>query len=122
MNNLILEKEMVFVSKGWGWERWVCNYEHYCGKILHFFKDKKCSFHYHVVKDEVLYLQSGKILLKHSFEDDLDKAVELVMIPGMAFHVRPGMRHQMIALEESEIIEFSTHHEDSDSLRIIKGD
>ena len=41
----------------------------------------------------------------------------------MSFHIPTGLRHQMIAGENgAKIIEFSTHHEDSDSIRLEKGD
>jgi len=33
-----------------------------------------------------------------------------------------GLVHQMEALEDSELYEFSTQHFDSDSHRLIKGD
>jgi hypothetical protein len=42
--------------------------------------------------------------------------------PGMNFYVYPGLRHQMEALENSELFEFSTEHFDNDSYRITKGD
>ena len=42
-----------FVPKGWGFEKWIVNCEKYCGKLLYFAKDKKCSWHYHKIKDEV---------------------------------------------------------------------
>lgn len=41
---------------------------------------------------------------------------------GDSFHVPVGTRHFLYAIEDSNIIEFSTHHEDSDSYRILKGD
>lgn len=118
--NLILTADMTFVKKGWGFERWIYNGE-YCGKILFFEKGKKCSFHYHNIKDEVLYLHSGRITMKYG-DGDLDNANVLIMQPGMAFHVSPGLRHQMFAEEESLIYEFSTHHEDLDSIRVVPGD
>ena len=59
-----------FVSKGWGFEKWIVNCEKYCGKLLYFVKGKKCSWHYHKIKDEVFYIQSGKILLRYSHKDD----------------------------------------------------
>ena len=31
------------VQKGWGEEIWIHNNEEYCGKLLYFVKDKKCS-------------------------------------------------------------------------------
>lgn len=111
----------VFVKKGWGYEDWIWNGE-YCGKLLFFCAGKKCSFHYHLIKDEVLFLQSGRILMKYSDNDDLSNACEIELMPGMAFHVMPGIRHQMIAKEESLIFEVSTHHEDNDSIRVVRGD
>jgi quercetin dioxygenase-like cupin family protein len=74
------------------------------------------------LKDEVFYLHSGKILLKYSLRDNIEEAEELILNPGDSFHVLIGLRHQMLALEESELFEFSTEHFDSDSYRIIRGD
>jgi hypothetical protein len=36
--------------------------------------------------------------------------------------VAPGVVHQMEALEDSELFEFSTQHFETDSYRLIKGD
>ncbi len=114
--------DMHFVSKGWGFEKWIVNNEKYCGKLLYFVKGKKCSWHYHKIKDEVFYIQSGKISIKYSEEDDIMTAKEKVLGPGDNFHVYVGLRHQMLALEDTELFEFSTQHFDSDSYRVIKGD
>jgi len=111
-----------FVPKGWGFEKWIVNNEEYCGKLLYFVKGKRCSWHYHVLKDEVFYIQSGRMLVKHSDEDNIDEANETEIGPGDNFHVYRGLRHQMIALEDTELFEFSTQHFDSDSYRIQKGD
>jgi len=113
---------MKFVKKGWGYELWIVNKEEYCGKLLFFEKGKKCSWHYHKIKDEVFYLQSGKMVVKHSHEDDLENAEELLLQPGQNFYIYPGLRHQMIALEDSELFEFSTEHFDADSYRVVRGD
>ena len=114
--------DMIHVDKGWGWERWICNGPEYCGKLLFFKKGKKCSWHVHRLKDEVFYLQSGRMIVKYSEKDNLENAEELILNPGEDFHVYRGLRHQMIALEDSELFEFSTQHFDSDSYRIVKGD
>jgi len=111
-----------FVSKGWGFEKWIVNCEKYCGKLLFFEKGKRCSWHYHKIKDEVFYLQSGKMIIHYSEEDDISKAEQLILNAGDNFHVYTGLRHQMIALTDSELFEFSTEHFDSDSYRIKKGD
>jgi mannose-6-phosphate isomerase-like protein (cupin superfamily) len=108
--------------KGWGYENWIVNNQLYCGKLLCFNKNKKCSFHFHKIKTETFYLQSGLIKVLHSLGDDISQAEEVVLEPGDSFHVPVGLRHQMIALENSELFEFSTQHFEEDSYRIVKGD
>tara|TARA_R100000664_G_scaffold5246_1_gene10083 strand:+ start:280 stop:663 length:384 start_codon:yes stop_codon:yes gene_type:complete len=110
------------VEKGWGHELWIVNKKEYCGKLLFFKKGKFCSWHHHKLKDEVFYLQSGKIKVLYSWEDEIQKASEVIINPGENFYVPTGLRHRMIALEDSELFEFSTEHFDSDSIRILKGD
>ena len=116
-----------FVPKGWGFEKWIVNNSEYCGKLLYFVKGKRCSWHYHKLKDEVFYVQSGKIKVFYSEGDEIYsegilKAESVILRPGDNFHVYRGLRHQMIALEDTELFEFSTQHFDSDSYRIEKGD
>jgi mannose-6-phosphate isomerase-like protein (cupin superfamily) len=110
------------VSKGWGYEKWIVNCEEYCGKILHMVKGKRCSWHMHKIKDEVFYVQSGKIKIYYGWDDMLDMASVATLERGDKFHVPTGMRHQMIALEDTELFEFSTQHFEEDSYRLIKGD
>ncbi len=112
--------EIKYVPKGWGFEKWIVNNEEYCGKLLYFVKGKKCSWHYHKLKDETFYIQSGKILLKYS-ESDIP-FFETILEKGDKFHIYRGLRHQMIALEDTELFEFSTQHFDEDSHRIENGD
>ena len=110
------------VDKGWGYEKWIVNCEEYCGKLLFFEKDKRCSWHYHKLKDEVFYLQSGLMIVKYSEHDDINKADQIILSPGDNFHVYRGLRHQMLAIQDCELFEFSTQHFDEDSIRILKGD
>jgi mannose-6-phosphate isomerase-like protein (cupin superfamily) len=109
------------VNKGWGYELWLVNKD-YCGKLLHFQAGKKCSWHFHHVKDEVFFLHSGRLLVRFGFADDLASAERVILEPGMSFSVPVGLRHQMEALEDSDLFEFSTHHDDLDSIRIVRGD
>lgn len=130
-----MENSLKWVPKGWGGEKWIVNNDKYCGKLLYFVKGKKCSLHYHKLKDETFYIQSGKIRLLYSdnLEFFLEKSVEqypfvgigcfeIILTKGDSFHIPPGRVHQMIALEDAELFEFSTQHFDEDSYRIIKGD
>ena len=111
-----------FVPKGWGHEKWIVNCPEYCGKILFFAKDKKCSWHYHEEKDEVFYVQSGAVELVYSYGDSAEAGDKIILVEGDKFHVPTGMRHQVYALKDTHIFEFSTQHFDSDSYRIEKGD
>ena len=70
---------MIHVDKGWGYEKWIVNKPQYCGKLLWFEGGKKCSFHYHVKKDETFYLQSGELIVRYSDGDVLDDAKELIL-------------------------------------------
>jgi len=112
---------MKIVNKGWGCEKIIHNSDGYCGKILCFNKGKKCSYHYHKIKIETFYCK-GKILLKYGFDDKIENAKEIILNKEDIFHIPVGMRHQMIALEDTELFEFSTTDIDSDSIRIIQGD
>jgi len=110
------------VEKGWGWEQWIVNNKEYCGKLLFFNQDKRSSWHYHKLKDEVFYVQSGLIIVKYSGHNDIEKADQCILQPGENFHVYRGLRHQILALQDTELFEFSTQHFDTDSYRIINGD
>lgn len=110
--------------KGWGFEDWVCNGSKYCGKLLFFSKGKRCSFHYHKKKHETFHLFSGKMKVLIGWENSPahPKIKTLILKPGDCLEIPVGLRHQMIALEDSNLFEFSTTHFEDDSLRIIKGD
>ena len=107
-------------AKGWGHELWIHNDEEYCGKLLFFKEGKKCSLHYHQRKHETFFLQSGKMILRHGSSKETLK--ERLLSPGDSFEVYRGLIHQMTALEDSELFEFSTQHFEEDSFRIEKGD
>lgn len=110
-------EQRTYVEKTWGHEDWIWN-GRYCGKKLFIEKGKECSFHYHKVKDEVMYLESGKVLLTYGWDEDPANAAQLTMTPDMAFHIPPGMWHKFKGLEQSVLFEFSTHHSDRDVVRL----
>ena len=121
-STLMSFSEIKFVPKGWGHEKWIVNTNEYCGKLLFFNKGKRCSWHYHKLKDETFYLQSGSLLLFYGDTDSLEDANTIVLEPGDKFHIHRGLRHQMVAQADSELFEFSTQHFDEDSYRVIAGD
>ncbi len=111
-----------FVPKGWGYEKWIVNSEQYCGKLLFIAKGKQCSWHFHKKKDEVFYVQSGKIKIYYGWDDNIEVANVSVLETGDKFHIPIGMKHRMYGLSDTELFEFSTEHFDEDSNRIKPGD
>ena len=99
------------VSKSWGKEVWMVNTDLYCGKKLFLKKGAKCSLHFHKIKDETFYIDLGQVLMQIGEK-------EIVMYIGDVMQIRPGTKHRFTGLEDSVIIEISTHHENSDSYRI----
>jgi len=112
-----LRKPVKVVSKGWGSEIWIANGEKYCGKILKIDRGKSCSLHYHKLKTETFFLRAGRLRVR-LLESLGAEITELDMNPGDCMDVHPGLLHQMEALEDAELFEFSTQHFDSDSHRI----
>lgn len=108
--------------KGWGREVWIVNNHLYCGKILEIRKGKKCSLHFHKLKTESFYLRSGRLTVRIKESPDAEITDEFELGPGECMDIPPGLIHQMEALEDAELFEFSTQHFDSDSHRLVKGD
>ena len=119
MNNFSTRQ---IVDKGWGYEEIITNTEKYCAKILHINKDKQLSWHYHKLKDETFYVETGRVLLLFGEDEDITKSEACTLYPGDSFHIKTGLIHRLTAFENSRVFEFSTQHFDEDSYRIIKGD
>lgn len=106
--------EVRIVPKAWGKEIWMANTELYCGKKLILYGGKRCSLHFHKIKDETFYVDSGRVLMEFGFP-----VVKEIMGAGDSIHISPLVVHRFSGLAlDSVIIEISTHHEDSDSYRI----
>lgn len=124
-----------FVPKGWGYERWIANNDLYCGKELFIAKSKKFSVHWHEKKDETFYVAKGIAVVRFKQLPEkeepwsdmdyhrwwMDSQVQ-TLEPGDVFHVPVKMIHQVEAMSDFTMFEFSTHHDDDDSYRIIRGD
>lgn len=110
------------VPKGWGREVWIVNGDLYCGKILEIRKGKRCSLHYHRIKTESFFLRSGRLLVRIKETPESPAVEEFELAAGECMDIPIGLVHQMEALEDAELYEFSTQHFDSDSHRIANGD
>lgn len=96
--------------KSWGWEDWIENCPDYCGKLLVFRAGGKTSLHYHKKKLETMYLAKGKMLIRLENET-------IPLDVGEKIQIQRGQKHQLIAIEDSELFEVSTTHHESDSYR-----
>jgi mannose-6-phosphate isomerase-like protein (cupin superfamily) len=103
------------INKIWGHEVVIWNGD-YCGKKLVLNKGFCCSLHSHHEKDEVFYVIRGKVLME-TMEEGQESKKE-IMNPDDSIHIPVGLYHRFTGLTDAQIIEFSTHHEDSDSYRL----
>ena len=94
------------VDKPWGHELVWARTERYVGKILHVKAGEALSLQYHRVKDETIMVLSGRLRFV-SFHDG-ERPEEIELLPREPFHITAGLRHRMIALEDTEIVEVST--------------
>jgi mannose-6-phosphate isomerase-like protein (cupin superfamily) len=94
------------VDKPWGHELIWAKTDRYVGKILHIKAGEALSLQYHRVKDETIMLLSGRMTFVYFTEGEQPHTRELAL--REPFHVTPGMRHRMIAIEDCDVIEVST--------------
>jgi mannose-6-phosphate isomerase-like protein (cupin superfamily) len=99
------------VPKVWGYEKWLENNDKYCCKLLSLNKGFQCSLHYHKEKDEMFLVTAGHVRLEFGGE-------VMFLRPGNFVRIVPGTYHRFRGIEDSIIIEVSTHHEDADSYRL----
>jgi mannose-6-phosphate isomerase-like protein (cupin superfamily) len=102
------------VEKIWGSEHIIVNNDLYCGKILNLKKGYRTSLQYHKLKDETLYVLSGKVLF------EIEGHAE-TLNPGELRRIRPLTNHRITGLTDAEIIEFSTTFYPEDSYHIVEG-
>ncbi len=94
------------VPKPWGHELIWAKTERYVGKILHIKAGESLSLQFHHVKDETIMVLSGRLQFVHYADGTEPVTVELP--PREPFHITPGLRHRMIALEDTDVVEVST--------------
>lgn len=137
--HMTLAGERKVVEKVWGSETWVVNRE-YCGKKMLVYPGRRCSFHYHPVKDKTFLVIKGELLVRYvpvnqpgvliglgALEEACRRHFQVqILRPGDSFHVPTGMPHQFEALGHNigpaEFLEFSSHHFDEDVVRVLRHD
>jgi mannose-6-phosphate isomerase-like protein (cupin superfamily) len=92
-------------GKPWGRELVFAHTADYLGKVLWMNKGHGGHLQYHERKDETFFLLSGSAQV--NFHDAAGQLVSRIMLPGESYHVPPGAVHQVIALEDSILVEAS---------------
>ena len=94
------------VDKPWGHEFIWAVTDRYVGKILHVKAGEALSLQYHRVKDETIMVLSGRLLFEFFAEGEEPRTRELA--PREPIHITPGLRHRMIAIDDTDVLEVST--------------
>ena len=94
------------VDKPWGNEFIWADTEHYVGKILHIERGESLSLQYHESKDETVMVLSGRMELEHYGAGETPQ--KTILEPHQPVRITAGMRHRMVAIEDTDIVEVST--------------
>ncbi len=97
---------LITINKPWGHELIWAKTDKYVGKILHIKAGESLSLQYHRVKDETIMVLSGSMQFESYFEGATPNVV--VLGPNQPVHIERGMRHRMVALEDTAVLEVST--------------
>lgn len=83
----------------------------YCAKFLHFHPGKKSSLHFHRVKQETFHVLDGECMVESGEGKHL-------LHKGGTLHIPVAEPHRVSSKFGCILLEVSTHHEDSDVVRI----
>ena len=93
------------IEKPWGYEiHWAVT-ERYVGKLLFIRAGHALSLQYHQVKDEVIYLQDGEMLLE---VQERGRMAKRTLKSGDSYHIKPGVKHRFTAGTDCTVLEAST--------------
>ena len=98
------------VDKPWGHEVIWADTDRYVGKILHVNAGEALSLQMHRIKDETMYVLSGRVLM--DIGPDADRLERIELGPGQAIRLAPGTVHRVEAVEDADLLEASTPHLD----------
>ena len=75
-------------------------------KLLYFVKGKRCSWHFHVLKDEVFYIQEGKGVISSNFGDlDINKGDYVVIPRGIIWNLLVKNDLRLLIIESKTAVE-----------------
>jgi mannose-6-phosphate isomerase len=94
------------VEKPWGFEVIWAETSAYVGKTLHIERSHQLSYQYHRVKDETIHVLAG--VLELEVAEASGERRRLRLCAGESFHIPPGLRHRLTAIETCDVLEAST--------------
>lgn len=100
------------VKKAWGRELWIVNCPKYCGKLLYLDEGAESSIHYHKEKQETFYALSGQVVL------NIESKSYMLNPFSRPKTILPQTVHNFRGITDAVILEVSTHHDDSDVVRL----
>lgn len=101
-----MKAQITTIPKPWGHETLFARTDKYAGKLLFIRAGHQLSLQFHEVKEETIYVQSGR--MRFLFEEEPGSLVEILLEPGDAHHIPPHRQHRMIAVEDCLVFEVST--------------
>ncbi len=113
------------VEKPWGREEIIVNNDLYCFKKLYILEGKNFSLQYHKLKHETFFIEKGEVLLEKGidgFATNSKKYIDYILLKeGDCITIPPYTAHRCTSLKgTSTILETSTHHEDSDTYKVLE--
>jgi mannose-6-phosphate isomerase-like protein (cupin superfamily) len=97
---------MIKVDKPWGHELIWAHTQRYVGKMLFVRAGEALSLQYHREKDETIMVISGRLTFT-SFADG-EEPVTRELAVNEPVRITPGLRHRMVAIDDTHIVEVST--------------
>ncbi len=94
------------IKKPWGQEEVIEINNRYMMKKLTMLSGHRCSTQYHNIKQETIYVLSGK--LKISYGSKIDELEVNIYEGGETITIPPKLIHRMEAIEDSVYLEAST--------------
>jgi mannose-6-phosphate isomerase len=104
--------DITHVPKPWGHETIWARTDAYAGKILHIKAGHSLSVQYHNVKDETIYLLSGRLIYRIWPQGKEGAPADVNLQLGQAYRITPHTIHQMEAVTDCDVLEVSTPHLD----------
>jgi mannose-6-phosphate isomerase len=100
--------DITHVPKPWGHETIWARTDAYAGKILHIKAGHSLSVQYHNVKDETVYLLSGRLIYRIWPQGKDGAPADVNLQIGQAYRITPHTIHQMEAVTDCDVLEVST--------------